>query len=89
MQDIMASVGRVTQIVGDIAAASQRQSAGIDEINRAIGHIDQVTQRNAVLVDDAAGASASLRDQASRLGELVTVFQLEQRPAARVSRVPG
>jgi methyl-accepting chemotaxis protein-1 (serine sensor receptor) len=84
MQDIMASVGRVTQIVGDIAAASQRQSAGIDQINQAIGHIDQVTQRNAVLVDAAADASASLRDQASTLGELVTVFQLEPQPAGAV-----
>jgi methyl-accepting chemotaxis protein-1 (serine sensor receptor) len=82
MQDIVDSVGRVTHIVGDIAAASERQSAGIDRISEAIGHIDRATQRNATLVDDAAGAAAALRDQAGRLSELVTVFQLERQPPA-------
>jgi methyl-accepting chemotaxis protein len=85
MHDIMESVDRVTHIVGDIAAASQRQSSGIDQISQAIGRIDQVTQRNAALVDDAAGASESLRDQAIRLSELVTAFQLEQPSSAPVA----
>ena len=84
MQDIVDSVGRVAHIVGDIAAASQQQSAGIDGISAAIGQLDQVTQRNALLVDDAAGAAASLRDQAGKLGELVAVFQLDRQPVANV-----
>jgi methyl-accepting chemotaxis protein-1 (serine sensor receptor) len=77
MNDIMASVGRVAQIVGGIATASERQAADIDAINRAIGSIDLVTQRNAELVDDVAGVSASLHEQAVQLDELVTVFRLE------------
>ncbi|MFS2025452.1 methyl-accepting chemotaxis protein [Massilia sp. CT11-137] len=87
MRDIVDSVDRVTHIVGDIAAASQRQSAGIDRISAAIGHLDEVTQRNALLVDDAAGAAASLRDQAGALGELVAVFQLDRQPAAGNARL--
>jgi methyl-accepting chemotaxis protein len=77
MNDIMASVGRVAQIVSGIAAASERQAADIDAINRAVGSIDLVTQRNAELVDDVAGVSASLHEQAVQLDELVTVFRLE------------
>jgi len=77
MNEIMASVGRVAQIVSGIAAASERQAADIDAINRAIGSIDLVTQRNAELVDDVAGVSASLHEQAVQLDELVTVFRLE------------
>ncbi|MFS2021585.1 methyl-accepting chemotaxis protein, partial [Massilia sp. CT11-108] len=87
MRDIVDSVDRVAHIVGDIAAASQRQSAGIDRISAAIGHLDEVTQRNALLVDDAAGAAASLRDQAGALGELVAVFQLDRQPAAGNARL--
>lgn len=85
MNEIMESVGRVTHIVSDIATASQRQTSGIDEISLAISRIDQITQRNAGLVDDAAGASESLRDQAFKLSELVTVFKLEQRQGAPVA----
>ena len=77
MNDIMASAGRVAQIVGGIAAASERQAADIDAINRAIGSIDLVTQRNAELVDDVAGVSALLHEQAVQLDGLVTVFRLE------------
>jgi methyl-accepting chemotaxis protein len=81
MHEIMASVGRVTHIVSDIAAASERQAADIGHISHAIGRIDRVTQRNAELVDDVAGASESLRDQALRLDDLVTVFKLDEPPA--------
>ena len=77
MNDIMDSIGRVARIVSGIAAASERQAADIDAINRAIGSIDLVTQRNAELVDDVAGVSASLHEQAVQLDELVTVFRLE------------
>ncbi|CAN7419360.1 methyl-accepting chemotaxis protein [Pseudoduganella sp. LjRoot289] len=78
MDAIMDSVGRVTHIVSGIAAASERQTAGIDQISLAIHRVDQVAQRNAELVDDAAGASESLRGQALKLNELVTVFKLER-----------
>jgi methyl-accepting chemotaxis protein-1 (serine sensor receptor) len=77
MNDIMASVGRVARIVSDIAAASERQAADIAVINGAIGSIGLVTQRNAELVDDVAGVSASLHEQAVQLDGLVTVFRLE------------
>jgi methyl-accepting chemotaxis protein len=79
MNEIMESVGRVTHIVSDIATASEQQTSGIDQISLAISRIDRVTQRNAALVDDATGASESLRDQALKLSELVTVFKLEQK----------
>lgn len=76
MNEIMQSVGKVTQIVSDIVAASQKQTTGIDQISQSVGRIDKVTQRNAVLVEDAAGASASLRDQAIKLSQLVALFKL-------------
>ncbi len=78
MGDIVESVRRVTHIVSDIAVASQKQTAGIDQISQAIGRIEGVTQRNAVLVEDAGEASESLRDQAVRLSQLVTVFKLDK-----------
>jgi methyl-accepting chemotaxis protein-1 (serine sensor receptor) len=83
MNDIVDSVRRVTHIVSDIAAASQKQTAGIDQISQAIGQIDSVTQRNAVLVEEAGNASESLRDQAVRLSRLVTVFKLGEVPEAQ------
>ncbi len=76
MNDIMESVGRVAHIVNNIAVASQKQSSGIDQVSLAIGQIDRVTQRNAVLVEEAGGASESLRQQAVKLSQLVTVFKL-------------
>jgi methyl-accepting chemotaxis protein len=86
MNDIMASVSRVTHIVSDIAAASQKQTSGIDQIGQAIGQIDRVTQRNAVLVEEAGGAAESLRDQTVKLSQLVTVFKLGAlRPSSAIA----
>jgi methyl-accepting chemotaxis protein-1 (serine sensor receptor) len=82
MNDIMSSVGRVTQIVSGIAAASERQAADIGRISDAIGGIDRVAQRNAALVEDVAGVAAALRDQAGELDALVTVFRLDGEPPA-------
>ena len=87
MQEIMASVSRVTQIVNGIAAASEQQALDIGQISLAIGRIDKVTQNNAELVDDVAGASESLRDQALMLDKLVAVFKLEPEPEAEPSTV--
>jgi len=88
MNEIMASVNRVTHIVSGIAAASEQQAIDIGKISLAISRIDQVTQSNAELVDDVAGASESLRDQALKLDELVTVFKLEPEPNAVVALLP-
>jgi methyl-accepting chemotaxis protein-1 (serine sensor receptor) len=87
MNDIVESVRRVTHIVSDIAAASEKQTSGIDQISQAIGQIDGVTQRNAVLVEEAGGASESLREQAVRLSQLVTVFKLGEAREVQVVQV--
>ncbi|RST45544.1 HAMP domain-containing protein [Variovorax sp. DXTD-1] len=77
MDEIVASVRRVTDIMGEIAAASQEQTTGIEQINQAITQMDQVTQQNAALVEEAAAAAASLQDQAGSLSQLVGVFRLD------------
>ncbi len=76
MNDIVESVKRVTHIVSDIAAASEKQASGIDQISLSIGQMEGVTQKNAVLVEEAGSASESLRDQAVCLSRLITVFKL-------------
>jgi methyl-accepting chemotaxis protein len=81
MQEVVASVRRVTDIVGEISAASHEQSTGIDEISRAITQIDETTQQNAALVEQAAAAAQSMQDQAGRLMRVVSVFKLTQRAA--------
>lgn len=80
MDEIVSSVKRVTHIMGEITVASQEQSAGIEQVNQAVGHMDQATQQNAALVEQAAAAAGSLQDQASRLAQVVSVFQLEEKP---------
>ena len=67
MQEIVASVKRVTDIMGEISAASEEQSSGIDQVNRAVSQMDEVTQQNAALVEEAAAAAGSLQEQAQRL----------------------
>jgi methyl-accepting chemotaxis protein len=75
MNEVVESVKRVTDVIGEIAAASQEQSAGIDQINIAITEMDDVTQQNAALVEEAAAAAASLEDQAGKLAQVVSVFR--------------
>jgi methyl-accepting chemotaxis protein len=86
MRAIVDSVRHVTDIMGEIMAASQEQTSGIEQVNSAIMDIDGVTQQNAALVEQAAAAAASMQDQASRLAELVSIFKLpgaaQHRPAA-------
>ncbi|MEW6590600.1 MAG: methyl-accepting chemotaxis protein, partial [Pseudomonadota bacterium] len=77
MEEIVASVKRVTDIMSEIAAASQEQSSGIEQVNQAISQMDDVTQQNAALVEEAAAAAESLQDQATKLAEAVSVFRLE------------
>ena len=76
MQEIVASVKRVTDIMGEISAASEEQSSGIDQVNRAVSQMDEVTQQNAALVEEAAAAAGSLQEQAQRLAEAVAVFKI-------------
>ncbi|AMO98809.1 methyl-accepting chemotaxis (MCP) signaling domain protein [Collimonas arenae] len=78
MDEIVASVRRVTDIMGEITAASQEQTAGIEQINQAISQMDQVTQQNAALVEEAAAAAGSLQEQASTLASVVSAFKLER-----------
>jgi methyl-accepting chemotaxis protein len=75
MDDIVVSVRSVTDIMAEITAASQEQSAGIEQVNIAIGQMEQVTQQNAALVEEAAAAAGALQDQAARLAEVVSVFR--------------
>ncbi|WP_231501772.1 methyl-accepting chemotaxis protein, partial [Bordetella petrii] len=86
MQEIVASVKRVTDIMGEISAASEEQSGGIDQVNRAVSQMDEVTQQNAALVEEAAAAAGSLQEQAQRLAEAVSVFKIN---AGEVIEVPA
>jgi len=72
------SVQLVADIISGTATASQEQSAGIEQINQAVGQMDEMTQQNAALVEQAAAAAESLQDQAARLTELVGTFKLVQ-----------
>lgn len=85
MNEVVDSVRRVTAIVGAIAEASREQSDGIGQVNVAIGQMDEVTQKNAVLVQEAAAAAQSLQTQASMLAQVVGVFAID--PAALPSAV--
>ena len=78
MQNIVTSVRNVTDIMGEITAASVEQTAGLEQINQAISQMDQVTQQNAALVEEAAAAAQSLQEQAYGLQQAVSVFKLEQ-----------
>ncbi|WP_019143413.1 methyl-accepting chemotaxis protein [Noviherbaspirillum massiliense] len=77
MDEIVDSVQKVTDIMGEILAATQEQSAGIEQVNQAIGQMDQVTQQNAALVEEAAAAAASMQEQAENLAQSVSVFRVE------------
>ncbi len=76
MDDIVLSVERVTEIVADMATAGREQSIGIKQMNQAVSHLDQMTQQNAALVEQAAASSNSLHEQAASLTQAVSVFNL-------------
>jgi len=73
----VSSVKRVTDIMGEISAASEEQSGGIDQVNRAVAQMDETTQQNAALVEEAAAAAGSLEEQARNLAEAVSVFKIQ------------
>jgi methyl-accepting chemotaxis protein len=76
MSDIVQSVRKVADVIGEITAASSEQSSGISHVNQAIGNLDQMTQQNAALVEESAAAAESLRDQADQLARAVGVFKI-------------
>lgn len=84
MQAIVESIKRVTDIMGEITSASQEQASGIEQVNQAIVQMDDVTQQNASLVEEAAAAARSLQDQAGDLSQVVSVFKLNA-----INAVPG
>ena len=88
MAEIVASVQRVTDIMGEISAASQEQSAGIEQVNQTITQMDETTQQNAALVEEATAAARSMEEQAGHLAEAVSVFKLDT-PAAPVHARPA
>jgi methyl-accepting chemotaxis protein len=77
MSEVVQSVARVTHIIGEITSASREQSVGIDQVNEAIAQMDQVTQQNAALVEEAAAAAASMQEQSGRLAEVAARFRLD------------
>ncbi|AUX93810.1 methyl-accepting chemotaxis protein [Mixta gaviniae] len=85
MSDIVSAVTRVTDIMGEIASASDEQSRGIDQVGLAVTEMDRVTQQNAALVEESASAAAALEEQASRLSHAVSVFKVRQGQAGRTT----
>jgi methyl-accepting chemotaxis protein len=81
MAAIVASVRQVNDIIQCVKQASAEQASGITEVNQAVTHMDDVTQQNAALVEQAAAAAASLQDQAVKLSAAVAVFTLDEQPA--------
>jgi len=86
LAEIVDSVKKVTDIVAEIAAASQEQSAGIDQVNNAVMQMDEMTQQNAALVEEAAAAARAMQEQAGELTSQVGFFQLNQ---DEVAAAPG
>jgi methyl-accepting chemotaxis protein-1 (serine sensor receptor) len=83
--EVVQSVKRVTDIVNEIAAASQEQSTGIEQVNQAIGQMDQVTQQNAALVEEASAAAEALEGQAKHLSQVVSVFKVDELQSAALT----
>jgi len=79
MEEVVSSVQRVADIISEISAASNEQTTGIDQVNQAVTSMDETTQQNAALVEEAAAAAESLVDQANQLAEVISQFKLEGR----------
>jgi methyl-accepting chemotaxis protein len=96
MDEIVGSVKRVTDIMGEITSASQQQGSGIEQVNNAVAQMDKVTQQNAALVEQAAAAAQSMEEQALGLSRTVSIFRVAEssespRPALRprTGRLPA
>jgi methyl-accepting chemotaxis protein len=92
MGEIVASVQRVTDIMAEISAASQEQSAGIEQVNQTVVQMDETTQQNAALVEEATAAARAMEEQAGHLTDAVSIFKLDEQAAApapaRAARAP-
>ena len=87
MTEVVNSIRRVTDIMGEISAASTEQSLGVAQVGEAVTQMDQATQQNAALVEESAAAAGSLQTQAEQLVQAVSVFQLTGgRSSARLLR---
>jgi len=87
MDEVVASVKRVTDIISEITIAGREQTSGIEQINQAITQMDTVTQQNAALVEEAAAAASSLQDQAGALAHVVSAFKINLAHVARATSV--
>jgi len=85
MSEVVSSIRRVTDIMGEISAASHEQAIGVAQVGEAVSHMDQITQQNAALVEEMAAAASSLKSQARDLVQTVAVFQLPDHHGARHS----
>ncbi|MET3130276.1 aerotaxis receptor [Oxalobacteraceae bacterium GrIS 1.11] len=83
MEQVVGAVQQVTTIMQEISLASREQSIGVEQVNQAIAHMDQVTQQNAALVEEAASAATSLAEEADNLTQAVSVFKFDKVPAPR------
>ncbi len=88
MDEIVTSVKRVTDIMAEISLASAEQSAGIEQVNAAIGRMDEATRQNAALVEQASAAAGALQDEAAGLAQVVSVFKTTQAQPATVALAP-
>ena len=92
MGEIVQSVQRVADMIGEVTAAAAEQSAGVGQVNQAVGQLDRMTQQNAALVEQSAAAAQSLREQAQQLAQVVSVFKVEDgggAPAAPARPAPA
>ncbi|MEW6164950.1 MAG: methyl-accepting chemotaxis protein, partial [Pseudomonadota bacterium] len=89
MNEVLASVGRVTSIMADITAASAEQSKGIEQVNRAMGDMDETTQHNASLVEEASAAAQAMQDQAAELARAVRLFRLDEAARGEALAAPA
>ncbi len=85
MQEIVASIARVADIMREITAASAEQSSGIEQVNQAVVQMDQVTQQNAALVEESAAAAESMQQQAAQLAEIVSRFRVNAQAMAGIA----
>ncbi len=89
MQEVVSSIRRVTDIMGEISAASQEQSLGVAQVGEAVTSLDQTTQQNAALVEEMAAAASSLNSQAGELVQAVAVFKLAGGQGSHATRIPN
>jgi aerotaxis receptor len=89
MDQVVNSVKQVTTIMHEISTASREQSIGVDQVNSAVNHMDQVTQQNAALVEEAAAAAVSLANEADHLRDAFSLFKFERNRQVQLAAVPA